>query len=121
MINAIEQPWIEAGYEIFSLAGPEALKIERLSRMVGKSKSSFYHHFADMEIFQEKLLEWHLKCAHQIAAKGKLCKTFIPDYVNVLVEVKQDLLFNRQLRIHRHNIAFQLCFMHAVSIAENAF
>src|SRR4051812_27070836 len=121
MRSKMEDPWLEAGYEIFSIGGPDALKVERIARIVGKSKSSFYHHFADLEIFQKKLLERHLKRMHVIAARGKLCKAFVPDYVHLMVEVKQDLLFNQQLRIHRQNLAFQLCFQHSVSIAEDGF
>ncbi len=44
--------WIKTGYEIFALSGENGLKIEVLAKKVGISKSSFYHHFADLEIFQ---------------------------------------------------------------------
>lgn len=121
MKNTIEQPWIEAGYEIFSRQGPEALKIEQIARRVGISKSSFYHHFADMDIFREKLLEWHLERACKLAEKAKLCKAIVPDLLLVFVEMKQDLLFNRQLRIHRNNISFQLCFERAHSVVQDEF
>ena len=32
MIGQSEQPWIEAGYRIFALAGPDAIRIEQLAR-----------------------------------------------------------------------------------------
>ena len=41
--------WIKTGYEAFAILGENALKIEQLARETGKSKSSFYHHFADTE------------------------------------------------------------------------
>ena len=44
-------PLLEVGYTIFSNEGPQGLKIEALAREVGKSKSSFYHCFADLDIF----------------------------------------------------------------------
>lgn len=118
MINANEFPWIEAGYDLFALKGPDGLKIETLARKVRISKSSFYHHFVDMEIFTKRLMEHHLICATKMAAKAKTCKAIIPDYVMVLVEFKNDLFFNRQLRIHRDNLAFQLCYERAVSIVQ---
>jgi len=121
MKNTIEQPWIEAGYEIFSLQGPEALKIEKIARRVGISKSSFYHHFADMEIYREKLLGYHLERACRLAEKAKLCKAVVPDLLHAFLEMKQDLLFNRQLRIHRTNMAFLLCFERAHTVVQDEF
>ena len=47
MKSNTEQPWLEAGYEIFSKEGITGLKVEILSRKVGISKSSFYHLFVD--------------------------------------------------------------------------
>lgn len=115
------QPWIEAGYEIFSIHGPEALKIEHLARITATSKSSFYHHFADMEIFREFLLQHHLERAEVISAKAKLCKSLDPDVLQLLADNKADILFNRQLRIYRQSIAFQLCFERAHSLVSNEF
>lgn len=120
-INSNTLPWIEAGYEIFANQGPDALKIEQLARVVGKSKSSFYHHFADLPVFHENLMEWHLQRALELAEKAKQCKSMIPDMLMVFAENKQDLLFNRQLRIHRTNYTYQLCFQRAHSVVQNEF
>ena len=57
----VKQPWIEIGYKTFAKLGPDGLKIEALARAVGKSKSSFYHLFATLEIFQRALLIHHLE------------------------------------------------------------
>jgi AcrR family transcriptional regulator len=105
-----KQPWILVGYGIFSKGGPKGLKIQVLAREVGKSKSSFYHHFADMEVFTEVLLNYHLERAKIIAHRERLCKNVVPDLLHLLVEVKQDLLFNRQLRINRNSNQFKGCF-----------
>lgn len=121
MKDNIEQPWIEAGYEIFSKQGPNGLKVEQISRAVGKSKSSFYHLFADIEIFQEKLLQYHQERAVIIAAEARACKSMVPDLLNLLLTVKADLLFNRQLRVHRKNVAFEQCFQKANGMVEEAF
>ena len=106
----IKQPWILCGYDLFSKEGPNGLKIEVIARQVNKSKSSFYHHFADLELFTEMLLNYHLERAKIIADRERLCKNVVPELLNLLLEVKQDLLFNRQLRINRHNVAFKNCF-----------
>ncbi len=108
-----ELPWIEAGYEVFALQGPEALKVEQLARHVGISKSSFYHHFADVPVFIERLLEHHVLRADALAAKASVCATFDPDFLHLLVEHRIDLLFQRQLRIRRDDAAFQNCFRKA--------
>lgn len=36
------------------------MKVERLAKAVGKNKSSFYHFFADLEVFTDFLLKYHL-------------------------------------------------------------
>lgn len=93
--------WIKTGYEIFAISGVNALKIESLAKKVGISKSSFYHHFADLEIFIQHLLDYHIQQAYIIANKENNCKKIDPELIDILVEHKIDLLFNRQLRINR--------------------
>ncbi len=110
MANKTKQPWILTGYDLFSKEGPKGLKVEVIARLTGKSKSSFYHHFADLDVFTELLLNYHLERAIVIADKEKLCKNVIPELLQLLIDVKQDLLFNRQLRINRSVPAFKLCF-----------
>ena len=105
----IQKDWIETGYRTFALEGPKGLKIERISKEVGKNKSSFYHHFADLEIFTSILLSHHIEQSKIVTAKESSC-TDIKDLINVLIEHKIDLLFNRQLRINRENIEFKKCF-----------
>ena len=105
-----KQIWILEGYALFAKGGLNELKVEVMARQVKKSKSSFYHYFADLELFTELLLEYHIERAKIIAEKERLCKNVVPDLLHLLVEYKQDLLFNRQLRINRNNKAFELCF-----------
>lgn len=117
----IKQPWITSGYTIFANEGPKGLKIEVLARVVTKNKSSFYHHFADVTIFTEELLQYHLVQSKIIAQKIAQCKSINPDLIAVLLEVKTDILFNRQLRIHRDVPSFQNCFIEANRPVEAAF
>jgi AcrR family transcriptional regulator len=117
----ITLPWIQAGYETFSLEGPQGLKVEALARAVQKNKSSFYHLFADVEVFTESLLQHHLERGIVVAQKAQLCRTMVPDMLHLLLEVKQDILFNRQLRIHRDIPKFRTCFEKANGQVVEAF
>lgn len=96
-----KKDWISKGYEICSLKGFDGLKIEQLAKAVGISKSSFYHHFADLEVFFETVFEHHYQKCSILAENEKKCKAIYPELINVLLEHKTDILFNRQLRINR--------------------
>lgn len=108
-MKEVEKSWIELGYRFFAFEGPSGLKIERLAKGVGKNKSSFYHLFADIEVFTERLLTHHLAQAKIIAEKesNSLNES---ELIEVIIQHKIDLLFNRQLRIHRENKEFENCF-----------
>ncbi len=108
-MNKAQILWVQKGYQIFAWEGPLGLKVERLAKAVGKSKSSFYHFFADLDIFTDFLLKYHLEQSKVVADKEAQCTT-LEGLIEVLVEHKIDLLFSRQLRIHRENPAFAECF-----------
>ena len=91
-MNNLHKPWIIKGYQVFASEGPQGLKIERLSKSIGKNKSSFYHHFADLEVFIQMLLQYHLKQAEILAIKESNCKT-IEEFIQLIIEYKTDLLF----------------------------
>lgn len=109
MNSSVQTPWIDEGYKVFSLKGPDGLKVERLAKAVGKNKSSFYHHFADLEVFTELLLEHHLHQAEIMGNKEARCES-LEELSQIFTEHKTDLLFSRQLRIHRDVPAFEACF-----------
>lgn len=96
-----KETWIKTGYRIFALEGFREVKIERLAKKVGVSKSSFYHYFADLDTFFEHLLEHHVEQSRILAEKEHHARNIFPDLIEVLLEHKIDLLFNRELRIHR--------------------
>jgi AcrR family transcriptional regulator len=106
MQNSNKEIWIKTGYEIFALSGKTELKIEPIAKLVGKSKSSFYHLFADLDLFIEYLLNYHIEQSLIIAEKEKNVSSIEPDLINILVEHRLDLLFNRQLRINQHISGF---------------
>lgn len=113
--------WIKTGYEIFAQSGPAGLKIESLAKKVGISKSSFYHHFADLELFADDLLNYHIQQSYVIANKENSAKMINPDLINILVEHKTDILFNRQLRINRQDHRFSEILEKSNQILGNAF
>jgi len=119
MKNNIVKPWIALGYETFAKEGAKHLKIEALSRKIGKNKSSFYHLFTDLNVFNTFLLKYHLEQAQIIAEKENNCKSEA-ELIEILIEHKIDLLFNRQLRIHRANKEFEACFLKTNQITGNA-
>ncbi len=106
---------------MFALAGEEGLKIEVLAKRVGISKSSFYHHFADIEIFVDLLLQFHLQQSRIIAAKEKKAASIDPELIDILVEHKTDLLFNRQLRINQQHKRYKETLDQANQIVGNEF
>ncbi len=113
--------WIETGYKIFALQGEEALKIESLAKKVGVSKSSFYHYFADLEVFIEALLQFHLAQSRIIAQKEQEAQNVAPDLINILVTHQIDLLFNRQLRIHQNKPHYAATLKTSDKIVGDAF
>lgn len=113
--------WIKTGYEIFALSGENGLKIEVLAKKVGISKSSFYHHFADLEIFMEMLLKFHLHQAQLMAEKEKNAINIDPELIDILVAHKIDLLFNRQLRINQQQHHYKETLDKSNQIIGNEF
>lgn len=114
-------PWIEVGYHVFATEGPGGLKVEVIAREVGKSKSSFYHHFADMEVFTYLLLDYHQTQARRLAALEKACASIDPELIAVLVDNRIDLLFSRQLRVHREVEIYRSCFEQSNAEVAEAF
>lgn len=113
--------WINTGYELFSLSGFDALKIEKLAKKVGISKSSFYHHFADLDVFFEYLLKHHIQQSKLIAQKESNAQNIDPELISILIEHKIDLLFNRQLRFNRSKKSFAETLDESNRIVGNYF
>ncbi|WP_035726927.1 TetR/AcrR family transcriptional regulator [Eisenibacter elegans] len=113
--------WLQAAYQCFAAEGPAGLKVERLAKLAAKSKSSFYHHFVDTEVFLEALLDYHLVQARRIAIEAAACQRMVPDVVEMLLRARTDILFNRQLRVHRSVEAFRRCFQTAHEPIEEGF
>jgi AcrR family transcriptional regulator len=102
--------WIEEGYHLISQNGINSINIEFIARRINKSKSSFYHYFGDVEIFEAELLKFHINKVEQFAELAKNCKSIRPDLLRLFIEYKTDFFFHKQLRINRDNPAFKKCF-----------
>lgn len=113
--------WIKEGYEIFAVSGLNGLKVEQLAKKVGKSKSSFYHYFAELELFVEALLSLYIQQAYVLNMKLKNANNIDSDLINILLEHKIDLLFSKQLRINSELQIFDEASTKAKEIARNSF
>ena len=106
MMKNTEKPWIIIGHKTFAEKGPSAITVEGLARAVNKNKSSFYHHFVDLEIFTGRLLNYHFERSIMIIEKESRCEKIVPDLLTILVKHTYDILFHRQLLVNRSNIEF---------------
>ncbi|MGD1892895.1 MAG: TetR/AcrR family transcriptional regulator [Cyclobacteriaceae bacterium] len=108
-MNKAQILWVQKGYQIFAWEGPLGLKVERLAKAVGKSKSSFYHFFADLDIFTDNLLKYNQEQSNVVADK-EAQSTTLKGKLDVLDEQKIDLLFSPQLRNNRQKTALDESF-----------
>ena len=120
MITTITQPWIDVGYHLFAKEGPKGLKVEVIARKVGKSKSSFYNYFGDWEVFEELLLEHHLKASKAFADEAEKLKNVNPDLVILFNTNKTNVFFHKQLRVHREKLPYRNCFEAVYQFFEKA-
>jgi AcrR family transcriptional regulator len=118
--NHRKQEWIEAGYRSFALNGPDGLKVEVMAREISRSKSSFYHFFSSPDVFELEMLDYHIIQSERIAVKERQCETLVPDLIEILLEYKIDLLFNRQLRVFRSNDKYRETLKRSDAIVEGA-
>lgn len=113
--NNSEHAWLEAGYEIFTVEGPEGLQVERLARITGLNKSGYYHYFGDRETYLEKLMKHHLKYATAYANELKQVKHLVPEYIELMIKYKAQMMFANQLIKNRSN---KLLFGTQLSVNE---
>jgi AcrR family transcriptional regulator len=121
MISAKEK-WLETGYEQFAILGPDKLSINRLSKAVGLSRASFYHHFGDIEGFIEALLAQHWQICQEFDQAGrKRCRVLFPDLYLLLAAYPVPLRFHLQLFHHRSVPAYHYLFTKAYTASSRAF
>ena len=81
--------------------GIGALKIDTLANLVGKSRSSFYHLFGDMDGFHDALIEFDLDLTRQFRDDTEYIEDFFPEYAEVMVKYKHMLFFNKHVFLNR--------------------
>lgn len=109
-MNNPKMKWIEIGYSIFALNGPNNIKIATMAKLISTNKSSFYHYFANNEVFISELTHLHIQNSLCMAEKLKNALD-LNDLIVILLFHKDDLLFNRQLRVNRKNEEYRECFI----------
>ncbi len=107
------QKWIEAGYSFFAEIGPEALNVEKLSSIVGLSRSSFYYYFGDLHAFEEALLALHLENYKQFGELMKNFENFKQLFSAEIMAHSGALSFQRQLLINKSLSRYQECSLQA--------
>jgi len=118
----VRKEWLEQGYKDFAEGGPENLSVNQIAKEIGASRSSFYHHFGDMEIFIDSLLEMHWEIALAFNESGKArCKKLIPDLYDFLAEYSIPLKFARQLFHNRHIPRYNYLFNKTYLTSGDAF
>ena len=113
--------WIKTGYGLVAQHGFNNLNIESIAREMKKNKSSFYHYFGELDIFTSELLSYHVERSEDFSRRVGECESIQPSLIHVFLDYKHDLFFHKQLRIHRSNKEFQLCFERAFANYEAAF
>ncbi len=124
--------WLEEGLALLEEAGAEALTIESLTSRLGVTKGSFYHHFANYQVFQERLLEfWEeegtlriIQWAEQEASPSeKLARVMYASLhpSRLDVALRAWALRDEQVRVHQQRIDQQrLAYLEAVVFATRA-
>lgn len=103
------QKWIDSGYSFFAEIGPEALNVEKLSNMVGLSRSSFYYYFGDLHVFEEELLAIHLENYQRFGNLMETYEHFEQLFSEEIMINKEALAFQRQLLINKSLSRYQKC------------
>lgn len=89
--------WLDLGYELFSEEGHEGLQVERLSRILGKNKSGFYHFFGDKDTFLMKLMAMHLKREEAMISKLGKIKNLNETFLDLIIENQKTIMFQTHL------------------------
>ena len=119
---ALKEKWLEGGYAEFAEVGPEHISINLIAKNIGASRSSFYHHFAEVDIFIDELLAEHWKISEEFIERGKEnCKNLIPDLYDMLAQYPAPLKFARQLFLYRHIPKYNYVFLKSFNESTDAF
>lgn len=92
--------WVETGYNLLAMNGPEGVHIEAIARILDANKSSFYHFFGTMEIFYDELMLHHYDMIDIALTDCQNAQCLDPDYL--IYVVKHKIAFMVQVQLSRH-------------------
>jgi AcrR family transcriptional regulator len=92
--------WVETGYNLLAINGPEGVHIETIARTLEANKSSFYHFFGTLEIFYDELMLHHHNKIDIALNDCQDSQSLDPDYLNCMVVHK--VAFMVQVQLNRH-------------------
>jgi AcrR family transcriptional regulator len=114
--------WLQEGYRQFADHGPDKLSINQISKEIGASRASFYHHFGDADIFIDQLLGMHWEICKQFDRDAAAhCRELVPDLYYELAKYPVSLRFNLQLFHHRNITGFNYIFSRSFKASAEAF
>lgn len=68
--------WTRMGLKLLATGGPAALRLDQLCRKAGKTRGSFYHHFADHDTFTSEMISvWIEENTEQIIERVNEAKS----------------------------------------------
>lgn len=98
--------WTEEGYSLFAKEGLEGIQVERLARILGLSKSGFYHYFGDLDGYCEELIGLQKRKAELYLQDVAEVKSIDPEYLHVVVKHKIPVMFHIHLLRSQNNPSF---------------
>jgi len=104
------QKWLEAGYELFAIEGPDGVQVEKLARRLGLNKSGFYHNFGDHESFFSALVQYHSQVNEQFCNEIRQLEKFDPDFLKLAIKYRTAVSAQMQFRKHSGNPMFKKAF-----------
>lgn len=104
-----KQKWLLTGYELFGDIGAEALNVEKLSNIVGLNRSSFYHYFGDLEVFEAHLFRYHIDRYEAFYQLIKDYDKFDMLFGEDVMNRKAELAFQRQLLVNTSVTRYREC------------
>jgi len=110
--------WITAGYNLFGEIGAESLNVEKLSNIVALNRSSFYHYFGDMELFETTILNHHIERYRTFGEIIKNYEKFEELFTPEVYNHQDALAFQRQLMINQGISRYKQCSDNARKFTE---
>jgi AcrR family transcriptional regulator len=105
------QRWLDEAYKEFAISGPMNLKVDRIARKAGITRTSFYHYFLDKDALVKRLLEIHKNNIHAYLQELQNCNSYVPDVFLLMIKYKNVFLFHKQLGISRNVPEFHRLYL----------